>query len=74
MSTQQQEQPYDRKDMKIQALKERLAEITVMYEDRDADRRIALTEAGFRIEQLEKEVAEANAPGIEEAELTTVPD
>lgn len=48
----------DRKDMKIEALKQRLAEITVQYEDRDADRRIEITEMAQKIKELEDALIE----------------
>lgn len=84
MSQTQEPQQLDRKDMKIIALKERLAEITVQYEDKDADRRIAITEAGQRIEELEAQVGDLlgqltskteGAPDEEEAPIESpVPD
>lgn len=57
MTEQLQESRLDRKDLKIQAFKERIAELSFQYEDRDADRRVDLTEAASRIQELEQQVS-----------------
>lgn len=50
------ERDVNRKDLKIQALRERLAQITVQYEDRDADKRIIITEHEQLIENLQRQL------------------
>lgn len=49
-------QQTDRRDLKILALRESLAQIVTKYEDRDADRRIEITEAYEEIERLKDEL------------------
>ena len=52
----------DRKDMKILALKQRLAEVVVEYEDRDAERRIEITELSEALQSAHSEIARLNTP------------
>lgn len=47
----------DRNQLKVLALRERIATLVVEYEDKDAERRIEITEFGERIKELENEVA-----------------
>lgn len=46
----------DEKDLKIQALRERIGELTVHYEDKIADLRVALTVASNNAQQTDQPV------------------
>lgn len=48
----------DRNQLKILALRERISQIVTEYEDKDADRRVEITENMTRIQELEQRVAE----------------
>ena len=54
----------DEKDLKIQALRERISELTLQYEDKIADLRVALTVESNKAQQanqpVEAEVVEEN--------------
>ncbi len=66
----QEVQKLDRKDMKILALRQRIAEIVVEYEDKDADRRIEITELAERAQKAEAELAEVReASDVQEEPL-----
>lgn len=61
----------DRKDLKIEALKQRLAEITVQYEDKDADRRVEITFLTNQVQELRDSYeTQLNSPAQEAHEIT----
>lgn len=49
------EQQYDKKDLKILALRERVAQLTAEYEDKIADLRVELTVTTAELENLTKD-------------------
>lgn len=58
-----------RDQLKVLALRERIATIVVEYEDKDADRRIVITEQEQRINELLAQVEELQnmVPPVEDA-------
>jgi uncharacterized protein YeeX (DUF496 family) len=48
----------DKKDLKIEALRQRIAELTVQYEDRVSDLRVDFTLVSQELEELKKEHAD----------------
>lgn len=48
------EQQFDKKDLKILALRERVAQLTAEYEDKIADLRVELTVTTQEFEELKK--------------------
>lgn len=58
----------DRKDLKIQALRERIAQIVVEYEDKDADRRIVITEYENLINNLQQQLQDAQGTDVKTEE------
>lgn len=56
--TEQVEEVKDVKDLKIQALLERISQLTAQYENQDADRRVTITILGNRVKELEQTTQE----------------
>jgi uncharacterized protein YeeX (DUF496 family) len=52
----------DRKDLKIEALRQRVASLTAQYEDQVADLRVDLTLLSEENENLNKRIQELEAP------------
>lgn len=52
----------DRKDLKIQALLEKVSSLTTQYENQIADLRVELTVSEVERESLAKELESLNAP------------
>lgn len=51
----------DRKELKIQALLEKISNLTTNYENQVADLRVELTVLGKEVEELKNALAEAQA-------------
>jgi hypothetical protein len=65
----------DRKDLKIQALRERISVITTEYEDKNADLRVELTVVSEQRDEFLKRLQELeNASNAEDASGTVEPD
>lgn len=62
----------DRKDLKIEHYKQRVAELSVQYEDRIADLRVELTELSQQVQQLQQELSDAK--GDDEEEVHNITD
>lgn len=58
----------DRKDLKIQALLEKISNMTAQYEDQVANLRVELTMVSQELAQLQATKAEDESPELEEAE------
>lgn len=54
----------DEKDLKINALLERVAQLTQEYENKVADYRVALTQQSQNIESLQQKVQELEAENV----------
>jgi len=61
----------DEKDLKIQALLERISTLTSTYEDRDADRRVEYTILNERYRTLEETVQRLTEGAEDVSEETT---
>ncbi len=61
-----QEQQLDRKDLKIQALLERISQLTTQYESQVSDLRVELTVVSQELEGYRQREAEATEPDVEE--------
>ena len=55
-----------RKDLKIQALLQKISILTTQYESQDADRRVSITELSQENESLRKRIAELEAANVVE--------
>lgn len=67
-----QEQQIDRKDLKIQALLEKVSNMTAQYENQVADLRVELTIATQELDQYHQQEAATNAT-VEDADVQEKP-
>jgi hypothetical protein len=70
----QDQQELTRDQLKIMALRERLSQVVVEYEDRDADRRVDITQQGNEMQKLAEENARLNNQLQELQEAISVQD
>jgi uncharacterized protein YeeX (DUF496 family) len=61
------EQQVDQKDLKIQALLERVSNLTAQYENQVADYRVELTVVSTQLEQANAKIAELTEPDAPQA-------
>jgi hypothetical protein len=61
------EQQVDQKDLKIQALLERVSNLTAQYENQIADYRVELTVVSTQLEQANAKIAELKEPDAPQA-------
>lgn len=59
-------QELDRKDLKIQALLEKVSNLTAQYENQAADFRVELTISEAEREKLQNRIKELEAPDVSE--------
>lgn len=58
----------DRKDLKVQALLEKISNLTTQYENQVADLRVELTVSEIEKQNLEQRVTELETPDVQEDE------
>lgn len=61
----------DRKDLKIQALLEKVSELTTSYENRVADLRVELTLAGEQLQEANTQIQQLQQASAEQASSVT---
>lgn len=66
------ENQLDRKDLKVQALRERIAQLSVEHEDRASDLRVEVTLLNQQLQEFAQKNVELQAR-LDEFEVTDVP-
>jgi len=66
MTQQTLENTPDRKDLKVQALLERISQIIAQYENQDAERRIDITMLSEQLQNAQEELAAKDTTDVEE--------
>ena len=64
----------DRKDLKIQALREKISTLVTTYEDAAADYRVEITVLSNQVQTLQQRVNELEAANVQEAQDTDTTD